>query len=122
MLARKILVLLVLLGLIAACGPNEQSVDAPTAPTTAPIQPAAPPAATSAPPTAVPAAEAPALPTDAPAPAGGRPAPDAPTTIVPPADTINLPEGFGRVHLKGELLGVRRGLDHAGTFGGSVTL
>ncbi len=104
MLTRKILMLLVLLGLIAACGPNEQSVDAPTAPTTAPIQSAAPPAAaTSSPATAVPAAEAPAVPTDAPAPAGGRPAPDAPTTIVPPADTINLPEGFGISVFQGKL-------------------
>jgi glucose/arabinose dehydrogenase len=86
---RKILILL-LLGLLAACGQGQQSVDAPTAPTTAPLQSAAQPTAA---PATTQASAVPEGPTDAPA--GGKPGRDAPTTIVPPHDTINLPEGFG---------------------------
>ena len=106
MFQRKLLAILALLGVIAACGQQQVPTDAPQVPTAAPVAGAAPtnvaPSATTAPtsapptePTSTPTLPATTTPTTAPATGSGKPGRNVPTVIVPPAAPIQLPAGFG---------------------------
>src|SRR5687767_14299507 len=105
MIRHRMIVLSVVLALLAGCQ-GEQQVDAPLAPTTVPIgvaSPAAPSAtapaaatsAAAAAPTDIAATEPPATQPAAATEVAATPVAVAPTRIVPPADDLQVPEGFG---------------------------
>lgn len=87
---RMISLLLIML-VLAACGNQATTVDAPIAPTTVPLA-----SNMTAVPVATNTITAQATPTIAPTTqTAARPAPNAPTQVVAPKGMINLPEGFG---------------------------
>ncbi|MCA0352859.1 MAG: PQQ-dependent sugar dehydrogenase [Chloroflexi bacterium] len=97
---RKALLLISLLGLLAACG--EQQVDAPIAPTTVPLNQAAGSSTTP-----VATATTSIVPSPEPTTSAGKPARNAPTAVVEPTNAVTLPDGFGISVFQSKLAGPR---------------